>query len=236
MSKINKLSIVVPVYNERDTFHKLYEKVLNVNIGSIDKEVVIVDDCSTDGTIDVLKELQKSAPKNVIFLFKKVNGGKGFALRDGFKKSSGDYVIIQDADLEYYPTDYTRLIKELEKGQYDVIYGSRFMGSYEDMLGLHYLGNKLVTYVMNLMFGIRLTDMETCYKLIPGDFARKLNITASRFDFEPEVTAKIIKAGLKITEVPIRYKGRLHSEGKKLTWRDGITAIWTIFKFRFLHE
>ena len=234
--KIKKLSIVIPVYNEKDTFMKIYKKVLDVDLGNIEKEYIIVDDCSTDGTTTILKELQESKPQNTSFVFKKKNEGKGFALRDGFKKATGDYVIVQDADLEYDPQDYKKLLKELAKGGHEVIYGSRFMGHYEDMIGLHYIGNKFLTVVTNLLFGIALTDMETCYKLLPGNFVRKTNITASRFDFEPEITAKILKKGMKIKEVPISYKGRMHSEGKKLTWKDGFVAIYTLIKFRFLSK
>lgn len=234
MSKIKKLSIVIPVYNEKDTFLKLFKKVQEVDLGKVEKEYIIVDDCSTDGTTAVLKEFKDTNPKNTEFIFKKTNEGKGFALRDGFKKTTGDYVIVQDADLEYYPNDYKKLVAGLEKGSADVIYGSRFMGESEDMMGLHYMGNKFVTVATNVLFGVALTDMETCYKLLPGDFIRNTKITASRFDFEPEITSKILKAGLKIKEVPIKYKGRLHSAGKKLTWIDGFAAIYTLLKYRFL--
>lgn len=233
MNKIKKLSIVIPVYNERDTFLKLFGKVVAVDLGPVEKEYIIVDDCSTDGTTDVLRKFQASKPNNTIFVFKEVNEGKGFALRDGFQVTTGDYVIVQDADLEYYPSDYKKLVDTLENSEYEVIYGSRFMGESEDMMGLHYLGNKLVTVATNILFGVSLTDMETCYKLLPGDFVRSTKITASRFDFEPEITAKVLQAHLKIKEVPIKYKGRLHSAGKKLTWRDGFAAIYTLLKYRF---
>ncbi len=234
MSKVKKLSIIVPVYNERDTFSQIYEKVLSVDLKGIEKEIIIIDDCSTDGTTNLLHDLEATTPANTKFIFKSMNEGKGFALRDGFKQSTGDYVIVQDADLEYYPEDYAVLISALEENEKKVIYGSRFMGAYEDMMGLHYMGNKLVTAVTNLLFGVALTDMETCYKLLPGDFVRNVTISASRFDFEPEITAKILRAGIKIKEVPIRYTGRLHSEGKKLTWRDGLSAVGTLFKYRFI--
>lgn len=230
--KVNKLSIIIPVYNENETFMQLFEKVESVDISPIQKEIVIVDDCSTDGTTDVLKKLQNNRP-DIKFVFKEVNEGKGFALRDGFGQTTGDYVIVQDADLEYDPNDYHKLLEELENTTAEVVYGSRFMGVSEDMMGLHYFGNKLVTMTMNLFFGISLTDMETCYKLLPGDFIRAQKITASRFDFEPEITSKIIKSGMEIHEVPINYKGRMHSAGKKLTWVDGFAAIYTILKFRF---
>jgi glycosyltransferase involved in cell wall biosynthesis len=226
-----KLSVVIPCYNEKSTIEEIVELVRGVE--GIDKEIVIVDDASTDGTQELLKEIKKKYP-DIEIVFKEVNKGKGDTLKEGFKHTSGDYVIIQDADLEYDPQDYKKLLRALEEEKVDVIYGSRFSGSYEKMSTLHYFGNKFLTLVTNLLFGIMLTDMETCYKLIPGDFIRKLTIKSDRFEFEPEITAKILKAGLKIKEVPISYKGRGSSEGKKLiTWKDGFKAIYSLVKFRF---
>ncbi len=225
-----KLSVVIPCYNEKSTIEKIVELVKGVE--GVDKEIVIVDDASTDGTQEILREIKKKYPEREM-VFKKVNKGKGDTLREGFKHTSGDYVIIQDADLEYDPQDYKKLVRALEEEKVDVIYGSRFSGSYEKMSTLHYFGNKFLTLVTNLLFGIMLTDMETCYKLIPGDFIRKLNIKSDRFEFEPEITAKILKAGLKIKEVPISYKGRAFSEGKKMTWKDGFNAVYSLIKFRF---
>ena len=226
-----KLSIVVPVYNEKNTIEKILDEVKAVE--GLDKEIVVVDDASTDGTTDILKRLETIHP-DVRFYYKEKNRGKGHTLKLGFEHTTGDYVIVQDADLEYDPNDYHKLIRALDEQKAQVIYGSRFSGSYEDMSTLHYFGNKLLTLITNIFFGVMLTDMETCYKLMPGDFVRKVNIKSERFDFEPEITAKILKSGLKIREVPISYRGRTHSEGKKITWRDGIHALFTLVKYRFI--
>ena len=226
-----KLSVVIPVYNEKNTIKEIISRVEAVN--DIDKEIVVVDDASTDGTKDILKELQVSNPA-IKFFFKDVNSGKGNTLKMGFSQTTGDYVIVQDADLEYVPNDYTKLIRELSEDKVDVVYGSRFSGNYEDMSSLHYFGNKFLTIITNILFGVLLTDMETCYKLIPGDFVRKVQIDSDRFDFEPEITAKILKAGLRIKEVPISYKGRSRASGKKITWKDGVGAAYSLFKYRFI--
>jgi glycosyltransferase involved in cell wall biosynthesis len=226
-----KLSIVIPVYNEKATLKKIVSLVKAVK--GIDKEIILVDDGSTDGSVDILKDLKKKDPSLKVY-FKEENKGKGHTLRLGFEHSTGDYIIVQDADLEYDPQEYHKLLRVLEEDSVDVVYGSRFSGNYEDMSNLHYFGNKLLTIVTNLFFGVMLTDMETCYKLIPGDFARKVDIKSHRFDFEPEITAKILKSGLRIREVPINYKGRTHNEGKKITWKDGVAALYTLIKFRFL--
>ena len=224
------LSIVIPVYNEKGTIEDLLKLVKEVE--GIEREIVIVDDCSTDGTTEILKKLEKENP-DIKFFYKDVNKGKGDTLKVGFEHTAGDYVIVQDADLEYDPQDYHKLLRALEEENVDVVYGSRFSGNYEDMSNLHYLGNKILTLLTNLMFGVMLTDMETCYKLLPGDFIRGVDIKSPRFDFEPEITAKVLKAGLRIKEVPISYKGRNHLEGKKITWRDGLVALYTLIKFRF---
>jgi glycosyltransferase involved in cell wall biosynthesis len=226
-----KLSIVIPVYNEKNTIEEIIKRVKAVE--GIEKEIIVVDDASKDGTTDILKQLESVHP-DVKFFYKDVNKGKGDTLKVGFAKSTGDYVIVQDADLEYDPQDYKKLLRTLEEDNVDVVYGSRFSGNYEDMTSLHYYGNKMLTIVTNLLFGVMLTDMETCYKLLPGDFVRKINIKSPRFDFEPEITAKILKSKLRIKEVPINYKGRSWSEGKKITWKDGFAAILTLIKFRFV--
>lgn len=226
-----KLSVVIPVYNERNTIRTIIERVLAVP--DIEKEVVVVDDASVDGTTSILKTLEKEFPQ-VKFVYKDINKGKGDTLKVGFAHTTGDYVIVQDADLEYDPLEYKKLLRALSEEKADVIYGSRFSGNYEDMSSLHYFGNKMLTIITNILFGVLLTDMETCYKLMPGAFVRKIQIKSDRFDFEPEITAKILKSGLRIKEIPISYKGRTHSEGKKITWKDGFAAILTLIKFRFL--
>jgi len=225
-----KLSVVIPVYNEKNTIEQLVNLVRSVD--GVDLEIVIVDDASSDGSVEILKNLEKKYPDMKV-IYKTANKGKGDTLKVGFAHTSGDYVIVQDADLEYDPQDYKKLLRTLEENNADVVYGSRFSGSYEKMTTLHYFGNKILTLATNILFGVRLTDMETCYKLMPGDFVRKLNIKSEGFEFEPEITAKILKSGLRIKEVPINYKGRSFSEGKKITWRDGIKAVWSLIKFRF---
>ncbi|MBU1017082.1 MAG: glycosyltransferase family 2 protein [Patescibacteria group bacterium] len=224
-----KLSVIIPVYNEIGTLEKILKKVKDVKVP---KEIILVDDGSTDGSREFLEELKRKDTALKV-IFQKENQGKGAALRVGFKKVSGDYVIVQDADLEYDPRDYLKLLKEL-KGSKTVIYGSRFMGSYKDMTSLHFFGNRILTVLTNLLFGVALTDMETCYKLIPVELIKKIEIKSNRFNFEPEITAKILKNGYKIKEVPISYAGRTASEGKKITWRDGFSALATLIKFRFL--
>ena len=225
-----KLSIVIPVYNEKDTLEKIVDLVREVD--GIEKEIVIVDDGSKDGSIEIIAKIKEKYP-DIKTVIKGENRGKGHTLKVGFKETTGDYVIIQDADLEYDPQDYKKLLRALEEDKVDVVYGSRFSGNYEKMSTLHYFGNKLLTVLTNLFYGVMLTDMETCYKLVPGDFIRSINIKSERFDFEPEITAKILKSGLKIREVPISYKGRAFSEGKKITWKDGFNAVFALIKFRF---
>jgi glycosyltransferase involved in cell wall biosynthesis len=225
-----KLSVVIPVYNEKNTIADIIGLVKAVE--DLDKEIIVVDDGSKDGTVKILKDLEKVHP-DVKFYYKEKNVGKGDTLRIGFSHTTGDYVIVQDADLEYDPQDYKKLLRALTEEKADVVYGSRFSGTRKDMSTVQYFGNKLLTIITNLLFGIMLTDMETCYKLIPGDFVRKLQIKSPKFDFEPEITAKILKSGLKLKEVPIHYKGRKYSEGKKITWKDGFAALWTLLKFRF---
>jgi len=224
-----RLSIVIPCYNEEKTVRELVGLVEGV--AEINKEIIIVDDGSKDDSPKILAELAKEKPHLTIILNPK-NHGKGSTVREGYKHTTGDYVIVQDADLEYDPQDYKKLLAEVQKGA-QVVYGSRFSGNYKDMTSLHYFGNQLLTVLTNILYGTHLTDMETCYKLLPGDFVRSLNLKSNRFDFEPEITSKILKSGMKIVEVPISYKGRSWKEGKKITWRDGLHAVKTLIKFRF---
>lgn len=227
-----KLSIVIPVYNEKDTLEAIIERVEAVDLGNVEKEFVLVDDASTDGSKEILEKLEKEKGYKVYYHL--TNQGKGASLRDAFQLTTGDYVIVQDADLEYDPQDYKKLLRALDEQNADVVYGSRFSGNYEDMTQLHYIGNKALTMLTNLFYGVMLTDMETCYKLLPGDFVRNLEIKSNRFNFEPEITAKILKSGMKIVEVPISYEGRTFEEGKKITWRDGLAAVGTLLKFRLI--
>lgn len=223
------LSIVIPVFNEKKTILEILKKIDNLD-SSLKRELIIVDDGSTDGTRDILDTLRTR--KDIKIIFKEKNSGKGDSLKIGFKESKGDYVIVQDADLEYEPKDYFLLLEKITDSTKTVVYGSRFMGKYKDMSSLHYYGNKFLTLITNILYGVVLTDMETCYKLFPGDFIRRLKLKANRFDFEPEITAKICKSGYKIIEVPIHYYGRKHSEGKKITWKDGFNAIYSLLKYR----
>jgi len=226
-----KLSIVIPVYNEKRTLAEIVNKVLNVSLKNVQKEIILVNDASTDGSKQVVEDFANKHTE-IKAIHHKRNQGKGASLKDGFKISTGDYVIVQDADLEYNPNDYSKLLGALENG-IDVVYGSRFSGNYENMTSMHYIGNKILTVVTNILYGVLLTDMETCYKLIPGDFARSVKINSKKFDFEPEITAKILKSKMKIKEIPISYKGRSLSQGKTITWKDGIAAIFTLIRYRF---
>jgi len=223
-----KLSVVIPVYNEINTLEEILKKVKDVKIS---KEIILVDDGSTDGSRELLKSLQKR-DTSLTVVFQRKNQGKGAALRAGFKKACGDYVIVQDADLEYDPKDYLKLIEEL-KGSRMVLYGSRFMGSYKDMASLHFFGNRLLTALTNLLFGVALTDMETCYKLIPLELIKKIEIKSDRFNFEPEITAKILRRGYSLIEIPIHYFPRTVDEGKKARLMDGLIGALTLIKYRF---
>lgn len=234
MAKVKKLSIIMPCYNERATIEAIIEEVMDVNLGTIKKEIIIVDDGSKDGTREILKELAKNN-KNITLIFQKTNQGKGAALKLGIQKSTGDVVIIQDADLEYDPIEYKRLLYPIERGHADVVYGSRFIGGEPHRI-IYYrnqVANKFLTMLSNLFTGLNLTDMETCYKMFRGDLARELaeHLQAKRFGFEPEITARVAKSGARVYEIGISYYGRSKEEGKKIGYRDGLRAIWEIIYF-----
>lgn len=227
---MNKITILIPVYNEVDTLRAILEKVENADFCGLEKEIILIDDCSTDGT----KEIYPSLPYKV--LYHDVNQGKGAALRDGFKEATGDIIVIQDADLEYDPVDYKDLIKSILEDKADVAYGSRLNGGKPSRAFMfhHLLGNKLLTFVTNVLYNTTLTDMETCYKAFRADFIKDIEIKSNRFDFEPEITAKVLKKGARLYELSISYYGREFSEGKKITWKDGFHALWALIKFRFI--
>lgn len=224
-----KVSVVMPVYNEAATIDEVVARVQAV---PIEKEIIMIDDGSKDGTRHRLTEIEKQY-ENVRVILHPHNKGKGAALRTGFDHVTGDIVIIQDADLEYDPQDYLELVKPIVEGKADVVYGSRFQGKPENMSLSHYLGNRFLTFVSNLVNGLKLSDMETCYKVFKPEILEGMTLKSDRFDFEPEFTAKIARKRLRVCEVPIRYYGRTHAEGKKISWRDGIAALFTIIKFRF---
>jgi len=219
--------VVIPVYNERDTILKVLGKVQAV---PIEKEIIIVDDGSRDGTQEVLKKLEAESGLRIIY--QKTNQGKGKALREGFKHCTGEIVLVQDADLEYFPEEYPELIEPIEKGWADVVYGSRFLGRKHRVLYFHhYLANRFLTFVCNLFTNLNLTDMETCYKVFKREALMGIELKQNRFGFEPEITVKMAKKKLRIFEVPISYNGRTYLEGKKINWKDAITTLWCIFRY-----
>jgi glycosyltransferase involved in cell wall biosynthesis len=229
--KIRKLSVIVPVFNERNTVVEVLRRMRAVELpDGIDREIIVVDDGSTDGTRDVLNQLRDST---VRILMHDDNRGKGAAVRTGLTVATGDYVLIQDADLEYDPEDWPKLIAPVIRGRAQVVYGSRFTGERRNMLFLHWIGNRMLSLVTNVLYNTTLSDMETCYKLVDRELLVDLQLRCRRFDIEPEITAKILKRRIRIYEVPISYMGREFDEGKKITWRDGFAALWTLAKFRF---
>lgn len=226
-----KLSIIVPVYNEKETIKEILKRIRDVDIGNIEKEIIIVDDFSDDGSREVLKGEEK---KGVIVLYHERNRGKGAAIRTALGHITGDLVIIQDADLEYDPEDYNKLLLPILKERADVVYGSRFTGERKNMLFWHWVGNRFLTLITNIFYNTTLSDMETCYKLFRREVLKGIRIRSDRFNFEPEITAKILRKGIKIYEVPISYAGREYHKGKKITWKDGFSALWTLVKYRFV--
>ena len=229
-----KLSVVIPVYNECQTIHLILQQVQDVDI---DKEIIMVDDCSSDGTRDRLNELAAEAD-NIRVLFHEVNKGKGAALRTGFEAATGDVVIIQDADLEYDPAEYPKLLKPIVDGKADVVFGSRFAGgeSHRVLYFWHSLANTFLTIMSNMFTDLNLTDMETCYKVFKREIIQNIDIKENRFGFEPEITAKISRMKCRIFEVGISYSGRTYEEGKKIGWKDGVRAIWCILKYNLFSK
>ncbi len=222
-----RLSIIMPVYNEVRTVLEIIGLVLSVP--AVD-ELVIVDDCSTDGTAELLSGFKEN---KVRIFFHEKNTGKGAAVRTALGKISGNVAVIQDADLEYDPRDYEKLIEPIRSRGADVVFGSRFKGDHSGFHPLYKFGNKLLTLIANILYSSNLTDMETCYKMFKVSLLEGIELKADRFDFEPEITAKLIKRGAKIIEVPVSYRSRDFKEGKKITWKDGFAAVWTLVKYRF---
>jgi glycosyltransferase involved in cell wall biosynthesis len=222
------LSVVMPVYNERTTVEEIIARVLAVPLRI---ELIVVDDGSTDGTREVLQRLREA--HDFTLVFQPRNQGKGAALRRGFQDVSGDVVVIQDADLEYSPEELPALIELICQGRADVVYGSRFLGRHRAFLFTHYAGNRLLTLVTNVLYNTMLSDMETCYKVMRAEVLRSFQLRSDGFGIEPELTAKIFKRKYRVYEVPITYDGRGYEEGKKITWRDGLVALWVLLKYRF---
>ena len=243
-----KLSVVIPVYNEKATIEEIIRRVTDAEIR---KEIIVVDDCSTDGTRQILEQLaarraegESAAPstdggdavelRDLQVLFQTVNQGKGAALRRGFAEATGDIVLVQDADLEYDPRDYPRLLEPIVDGRADVVYGSRFLGGPQRVHYFwHYVANRVLTLLSDIFTNLKLSDMETCYKAFRREALQGVQIKSNRFGFEPEITAKIAKGKWRIYEVPISYAGRTYEEGKKITWKDGVQALWCIIRFKF---
>jgi glycosyltransferase involved in cell wall biosynthesis len=219
----------MPVFNERGTIEEIIRRVLSVPLRV---QLIVVDDCSTDGTRPLLVELQRQY--GFMLLLQHHNRGKGAALRRGFQDVAGDLVLVQDADLEYSPEDYPQLIELICQGRADVVYGSRFLGRHRVFLFTHYLGNWVLTLFTNVLYNTMLTDMETCYKVMRADVLRSFTLRSNGFGIEPEMTAKIFKRKYRVYEVPITYDGRGYDEGKKITWRDGVVALWVLLKYRFI--
>jgi glycosyltransferase involved in cell wall biosynthesis len=222
------LSVVMPCYNERDTIDEIIRRVLAVPVRI---ELIVVDDGSKDGTRDILSKLAEEL--KIKLVLQPANAGKGAALRRGFEEVTGDIVLIQDADLEYSPEEYPELIELICQGRADVVYGSRFLGRHRVFLFTHYVGNRLLTLITNVLYNTMLTDMETCYKVMRTEVLRSMKLQANGFGIEPELTAKIFKRHYRVYEVPITYDGRGYDEGKKITWRDGVVALWVLLKYRF---
>ncbi len=223
------LSVIIPVYNEINTIEGVIDRVKATGFAN---EIILVDDGSKDGSTEVLKKYIGQPGMQVIICPQ--NGGKGSAVREGIKAAKSKYAIIQDADYEYDPQDYAKLMPVIESGEADVVYGSRFKVKSDVKYFRSYAANKFLTFLTNVLYHTKLSDMETCYKLFPVEKVREIPLRSRRFDFEPELTSKLLKRGYKIVEVPISYKGRSYEEGKKINAKDGLVAVWTLFKYRFV--
>ena len=225
---MQKISILIPVYNEKNSLLELLNRVESVDF-QLEKEIILIDDCSTDGT----RELYKNLPYKVLYHTR--NKGKGAALRTGLREATGDIIIIQDADLEYNPKDYKPLVELIRTNCADVVYGSRLADSRNsgNFLLMSFIGNTVLSMLTRLLYGAYMTDMETCYKAFRADVIKNIEIESDRFDFEPEITAKVLKKGVRYMEFPISYNARTAEQGKKITWKDGLQAVWTLFKYRF---
>lgn len=222
-----KVSVIIPVYNEVDT---ILEIVRQIKAVPIDKEIIIVDDCSTDGTREIIEDLNE---ENIKKVFHKKNQGKGAAIRSALPYVKGDIVIIQDADLEYHPDEYPELIKPITNGRADVVFGSRFIGAHRCFLFIHYVGNKIINLVANILYNTTLSDLMTCHKAFKAEIIKKMNISANRFGFEAEITGEVFRRNLRVYEIPISYSGRGYSEGKKIEWTDFFVVLWWLLKTKF---
>ncbi len=233
MSVIRRVSVVIPAFNERSTIDELLRRVAAAPIGELEREIVVVDDCSTDGTRERLREIAASGdPARIVLVEHAHNQGKGAGLRTGFGRATGDVVIVQDADLEYDPREYPVLLAPILDGRADVVFGSRFLaGPHRVLYFWHYVANRALTTLSNALTNVNLTDMETCYKVFRKSILDQVTVETDRFGFEPEITAKVARLGCRIYEVPISYSGRTYEEGKKITWKDGASALWWIVRF-----
>jgi glycosyltransferase involved in cell wall biosynthesis len=226
-----KLSIIIPVYNEEKTIVQIINRVLKVPLKNIKKEIIIVDDFSQDNSRNILKKIKD---KNIKIFFHKKNFGKGYAIRTALKHATGDLILIQDADFEYKPEEYPKLLEPIIKNKAKVVYGVRFTEQHKPRYKFYYLGNLILTSITNILYNSKIKDMETCYKVFKKEIIRDMKLKSKRFDFEPEITAKILKKGYKIFEVPITYKSRSIVEGKKISWKDGLKAVYYLIKYRFM--